>query len=219
MKINQKIIFMVLLVIINIFLIVISFNKNNSYSVVQTYFNKSKTTYIALKEEKEIKPEKKEEKLNEPIEEPIEEPIKEEIKEEPVIVYDGMTLEQLADKLNRNLPNDLANKGMLFASYSLELGIDAYLAVAIVLHETGCPNQCSNLVKQCNNIGGQKGNGCNGYQYFSTIDDGIKGFLDNLYKNYYSYGLTTADAMNSKYAESTTWASQVNSFVEQIKAN
>ena len=47
----------------------------------------------------------------------------------------------------------------------------------------------------------------------------IKGFLDNLYYNYYAYGLTTAESMNSKYAESTTWAAQVNSYVATIKAS
>lgn len=108
---------------------------------------------------------------------------------------------------------------MLFADYSLQLGIDPYLAVAIVLHETGCNGGCSGLVTKCNNVGGQIGSGCNGYQYFNTLEEGIIGFLDNLYYNYYAYGLTTAESMNPKYAESPTWAEQVNSYVATIKAS
>ena len=40
---------------------------------------------------------------------------------------------------------------------------DSYVAVAIMLHETGCKSNCSSLVRNCNNVGGQKGSpGCNG---------------------------------------------------------
>ena len=37
------------------------------------------------------------------------------------------------------------------------------------------------------------------------------------YHNYYLFGLTNADLMNSKYAESTTWASNVNRYITEIK--
>mgnify|MGYP002511620479 CR=1 FL=1 len=40
-----------------------------------------------------------------------------------------------------------------------------YLAVAIVLHETGCKWTCSKLVRECNNVGGMKGSGCGSYGY------------------------------------------------------
>ena len=54
-------------------------------------------------------------------------------------------------------------------------------------------------------------------QFISTNLYGIKGFIDNLYKNYYSYGLTTPEQMNSKYAESTEWATKVNAYIEKIQ--
>lgn len=73
--------------------------------------------------------------------------------EEPIIVYDGMTLEQLADKLNRVLTSTLEGTGMIYATKSLEFGVDPYLAVAISLHETGCKWTCSKLVRYCNNVG------------------------------------------------------------------
>lgn len=136
------------------------------------------------------------------------------------IVYDGMTLEELADKLDRFLTSDLSGKGYLYASYSLELGIDPYLAVAISMHETGCTWGCSKLVKECNNVGGQVGKpNCNGgiYMEYNTLDEGIIGFLNNIYNNYYKYGLTTADEMNSKYAADTNWAKAVNNYIEKIK--
>lgn len=136
------------------------------------------------------------------------------------IVYDGMTLEELADKLDRFLTSDLSGKGYLYASYSLELGIDPYLAVAISMHETGCTWGCSKLVKECNNVGGQVGKpNCNGgiYMEYNTLDEGIIGFLNNIYNNYYKYGLTTAHEMNSKYAADTNWAKAVNNYIEKIK--
>ena len=140
--------------------------------------------------------------------------------EEPIIVYDGMTLEQLAEKLNRVLTSTLEGTGMLFATKSLEMGVDPYLAVAISLHETGCKWTCSKLVRSCNNVGGMKGSpGCNGgsYRAFDTLEEGITKFIENLYNNYYAYGLTTPETMNPKYAASTSWASKVNYYINYIK--
>lgn len=137
------------------------------------------------------------------------------------IVYDGMTLEELGAKLDRSLNSTLAGQGYTFASYAMELGIDPYLAVAIVMHETGCKWQCSTLVRECNNVGGMKGNSsCNGgaYASFPSLEEGIRAYMNNLYKNYVSQGLTTAEAMGPKYAASGTWASQVNAYINEIKA-
>lgn len=138
-----------------------------------------------------------------------------------VIVYDGMTLNELAEKLNKSLKSDISGKGYIFASYSLERGVDPYLAVSIMLLETGCNWSCSSLMRKCNNVGGQKGSpSCDGgsYKSYSTLDDGIKGFIDNIADNYYAYGLTTPEAMNRKYAESTTWATKVNNYISSIKS-
>lgn len=132
-------------------------------------------------------------------------------------LYDGMTVEELASKLDRSLKNELSGKGYLYASYSLEKGVDPYLAVAISLEETGCNWNCSNLVKTCNNVGGMKGSGCGSYGAFPTLDDGIKAFIDNIYKNYVAYGLTTADTMNPKYAENPAWSTNVNRYITKIK--
>ena len=122
-----------------------------------------------------------------------------------VIVYDGMTLNELTEKLNRSLKSTIAGKGDVFASYSLERGVDPYLAVSIMLLETGCNWSCSSLMRKCNNVGGQKGSpSCDGgsYRAYPSLDEGIKGFIDNIADNYYAYGLTTPEAMNKKYAES-----------------
>ena len=104
----------------------------------------------------------------------------------------------------------------------IEKGIDPYVAVAIMLHETGCSYNCSNLVRTCNNVGGQKGSpGCNGgsYKAYATLDDGIIGFINNLQKNYYSQGLTTIDSIAPKYAASSAWPAKIKSYVEQIRAS
>ena len=136
---------------------------------------------------------------------------------EPEIVYDGLTMEELASKLDRTLASTLVGKGYLYASYCLEKGVDPYLAVAISMEETGCAWGCSNLVVSCNNVGGMKGSGCGSYSAFSTIDDGIMAFIDNIANNYVAYGLTNAELMNSKYAENPLWASNVNAYIEKIR--
>ncbi len=137
------------------------------------------------------------------------------------IVYDGLTMGELADKLNRSLKSTISGKGYLIASYSLQLGIDPYMATAIILHETGCNGTCSSLVRECNNVGGQKGGpSCGGgsYKAYATLDEGIMGYLDNLYRNYYAYGLTTPESIGPKYAASPTWASKVNNYIALIKS-
>ena len=142
-----------------------------------------------------------------------------EVVPERVEVYDNLTIEELADKLNRTLSSDLSGKGESFAKYSIDLGVDPYLAVAIAMHETGCTWNCSYLAKTCNNVGGQKGYGCGEYQAFETLEDGIYGFILNIKNKYVDYGLMTADEMNPKYAEDPTWSSKVNKYIEKIKNN
>lgn len=136
-------------------------------------------------------------------------------------VYEGLTLDELANKLNKNLGTGyIAGKGYLIASQCIEKGVDPYVAVAIMLHETGCKSNCSKLVRSCNNVGGQKGApGCNGgsYKTYATLDEGIIGFIDNLYRNYYARGLNTVETMASRYAASKAWPAKINSYVSQIR--
>ena len=138
---------------------------------------------------------------------------------ERVEVFDGLTKNELVNKLNRYLNNKgvLANQGELIATRCLELGINPYLAIAIMMHETGCNAKCSNLAKNYNNVGGMRGR--SGWQKFSSLEAGINGFLNNLYKNYYKYGLNTPEKMYKKYAEgSTSWPTKVNNYIEKIEA-
>ncbi|MBP3800336.1 MAG: glucosaminidase domain-containing protein [Bacilli bacterium] len=133
-------------------------------------------------------------------------------------VYDGLTMEELAAKLNRNLGNAaLADKGELVASYSLSKGVDPYVATAIMIHETG--RGTSRMIRTCNNVAGQKGTpSCMGsYKGYDTIDDGIRGAIDNLYRNYYAVGLNTVEKIGPKYAESNTWVSKINNYIAKIK--
>lgn len=136
-----------------------------------------------------------------------------------VIVYDNMTMQELSDKLNRSMKDTIAGKGELLASYCLEKGVDPYVALAIILLESGCNSgKCSGLTRICYNVGGQKGSpGCNGgsYKAFSNIDEGIKSFVDNL-STYYARGLDTPEKMNSRYAESQVWAQKVRNYMSSI---
>ena len=136
-------------------------------------------------------------------------------------VFDGLTLEELGAKIDRNLGDGyIAGKGELIAGYCIEKGVDPYVATAIILHETGCRSKCSNLVVKCNNVGGHKGSpGCGGgsYKKFDTLDEGIYGVINNLSKNYYSKGLNTVELIAPKYAEGNTWAGKINWYVDLIK--
>ncbi len=138
------------------------------------------------------------------------------------IVYDNMTLEELSAKLDRSLNSTIQGKGTLIASYTLEQGVDPYLAVAILLHETGCKWECSSLVQKCNNVGGQKGYpscGSGGYQRFDSLDEGIMSFIDNLKYNYIDQGLTTPVSMERRYTGKSTgtWSTKIESYIESIR--
>ncbi len=139
----------------------------------------------------------------------------------PEIVYDGMTMEELGNKLEKNLKSALKGYGNVFAEYSVKYGVDPYLALAIVFHETGCySGSCSTLTTKCNNIGGMKGSpGCGGgpYKRFSTLDQGVKAFYKNLSKNYFQKGLTTPETIGKKYAESESWPSRIRYYMNIIK--
>ena len=140
----------------------------------------------------------------------------------PEIIWDGLTLEQLAERLDKNLYDTMGGTGIHFANYTKETGLDPYLAVSIVNLETGCKWGCSYLAKNCNNIGGLKGKpSCNGGSYtkFDSLEEGIRGYLDIVYNNYWQKGLTTPELMNPKYAASDTWALKVNRYYEAIKAS
>lgn len=142
------------------------------------------------------------------------------LRKEP-IVYDGLTLRQLADKLNRSLASTLSGYGEMIGNYSLQVGVDPYMAVAIMLHETGCSYSCSSLVTQCNNVGGQKGGpSCGGgaYKAYPTLEEGIRGFLDNLANNYIANGLTTPETIGPKYAASTVWSSKILNYMDKIRS-
>lgn len=148
------------------------------------------------------------------------EPVLEKIKR--VVVYEDMTIEELSAKLNKSLNSNLSNKGELIAEYAIKYNVDPYVATAIMLHETGCKWNCSYLVKACNNVGGMKGhNSCNGGSYgkFSSLNQGIKSFMENLSLNYYKKGLDTVEEINAKYSgNSKGWTKNVYKYVNEIRS-
>lgn len=135
-----------------------------------------------------------------------------------VEVFEGMTIEEIAAQLDKSLKNDISGKGMVIANKCIELGVNPYVATAIILHETGCgQNQCSNIARNCYNFGGQKGAGCGAYKKYNSVDEGLEGMISNLYRNYYSRGLVTVETIGPKYAESDTWISKINWYVNKIR--
>ncbi len=136
------------------------------------------------------------------------------------IVWDGLTRQQLIDKINLSLNSTISGKGSVIVDQCLSLGVDPYLATAIILHETGCKWNCSTLVTACNNVGGQKGGptcGSGSYKYYETLDEGINGVIANIYNNYYVYGLTTPETIGPKYAASTVWAEKIWNYIWEVQ--
>lgn len=133
-------------------------------------------------------------------------------------VFEGMTLDELAEKINRTLKNEISGQGYTIANKCIELGVDPYIATAIIMHETGCgQNSCSNIARNCFNFGGQKGSGCGAYKKYNSIEEGLEGMITNLYNNYYSHGLNTVESIGPRYAESNTWVSKINWYVNKIR--
>lgn len=139
-----------------------------------------------------------------------------------VEVYEGMTLEELGAKLDRSLNGVLSGKGNLIAKTCIDSGVDPYIAVAIMLHETGCRSRCSTLAVKCNNVGGQKGSprcGNGSYKAYNTIDEGIVGMIQNLGNNYFAHGRNTVETIAPKYAEGVNWPNKINWYVSVIRTN
>jgi len=131
------------------------------------------------------------------------------------IVFDNLTMNQLVAKLDRVLKSNLSGTGNIFAKYTIENGVDPYLATAIVLHETGCNSSCSAAVRNKNNVGGMMGSG--GLITFASLEEGIKAFVVNLKEKYYDQGLNTPELINKKYAANPNWHVKINSYIEKIK--
>ncbi len=133
--------------------------------------------------------------------------------------FNGEHKKVIIKKINRYLNSTLDNKGEFIVNYSLKVGMDPYLATAVMLQETGCYWTCSYLTRVCNNVGGNKGNpGCNGgsYRKFDDIETGIK-FAINKLNSYYKKGKTTAKEINPSYATDKTWYKKVNNYIKKLK--
>lgn len=186
-------------------------------SILGSYLRASSQIQYHLMKDNEISTEEQIEVIHSVLETPLA------VEVVPTIVYDGMSMEELSAKLNRSLKSTLSGYGAKFAQLSIDYGVDPYVAIAIVLLETGCNSgKCSTLTSQCNNVGGMKGSpSCGGgsYRRFATLEEGIEAFIKNLSKNYYRKGLTTVEQIGKKYAESNTWSTKVNNYILKIKAN
>lgn len=129
------------------------------------------------------------------------------------LMFDGKTVREIGEILNKTLGGILSGFGETFARLSMEKGMDPYLLVAISVHETG--NGTSYAAKNKYNFGGIM---CSKQLCrYSSVEDGLVNFVNVVYNNYYSKGLTTPETMNKKYAASSSWAVKVNSWYSTIK--
>lgn len=205
MKVSKfEILVLINIILLGVIIVLSNIIKDKDYDYETIVYSKDYLSEEVKEKVEEIKEEKRQEEIEKEL-------------EKQKIVFDNLTYDELVAKINRNLNSSLSGKGYLFVDYSLEFGVDPYLATAIALHETGCKWNCSYLTNVCNNVGGQKGSGCGEYASFPSLEEGIYAFISNIYYNYYLFGLNTPDLMNSKYAESITWASNVNRYINEIK--
>lgn len=129
------------------------------------------------------------------------------------LTFEGKNISEIGAIINKTLGGILAGTGETFARLSLEKGMDPYLLAAISVHETG--NGTSSAARNKYNFGGIM---CSkGLCSYSSVDDGLTSYVNVVYRNYYSVGLTTPEAMNPKYAASTSWATKVTSWYNAIK--
>lgn len=136
------------------------------------------------------------------------------VEEEP-IVYEGLTLNELGLKIDNVLNSTLEGYGTTIASLAIDKGVDPVVAASIILVETGCKWTCSSLVRNANNVGGMKASSGR-YASFATLEAGLEAFINNLANNYYAKGLTTPEAINTKYAANPNWYQDVYYYVEAI---
>ena len=133
--------------------------------------------------------------------------------------FNNEHIDDIAKKIEKYFNSTLNGKGYFVAEYSISVGLDPYLAAAVMLQETGCYWTCSGLTRKCNNVGGNKGRpSCNGgsYRKFSTLNDGIK-FAINKLNSYYKKGKKTPKQINQYYAESKTWHVNVEKYMKKLK--
>ena len=138
---------------------------------------------------------------------------KETVTSSDAIAFEGKSIAEVGEVLNKTLGGVLSGWGETIARLSMEKGMDPYLLSAISVHETG--NGTSSAARNKYNFGGIM---CSsGLCRYSSVEDGIVSFVNVVYNNYYSKGLTTAESMNKKYAASSSWATKVNSWYNTIK--
>lgn len=133
--------------------------------------------------------------------------------------FNGEKDTEIARKINKYFNSTLKGKGEFLVNYSLEVGLDPYLAAAVMLQETGCYWTCSKLTRSCNNVGGQKGKpSCNGgsYRKFDTLEEGMK-FTINKLNSYYQKGYKTPAQINRFYATDKTWHEKVQRYMNKLK--
>lgn len=94
-----------------------------------------------------------------------------------------------------------------------EYGVDAELALAIAILETG--NFTSAAYTEGNNVGGLSHD--EQPIEFKDLERGVEAFVMNLYHNYYEQGLDTVEEIAPKYCpvNQEQWAESVNAIMNE----
>lgn len=94
-----------------------------------------------------------------------------------------------------------------------EHGVDHEIAMAIAKLETGCFT--SDAFLKGNNVGGLSDNEVP--RTYSTIEEGVNAFVENLTVNYFGKGLNTPEQIGKKYCpgNAKAWAENVRLLMEE----
>ncbi len=149
-----------------------------------------------------------------------------EVPEDPVkpIVIDefaGEKKEVIVSKINKYLTKtELNDIGSAVFNGSVIKDVDPYLIAAIILVNTKCDQECSVIMKSCNNISYFKGSpGCFGgnYKKYNSLDDSIIDLADYISVNYIKNDLKTPYDFYKKLGKNLSWAYKVDKVMKEMK--
>ncbi len=193
-----------------IFIILLLFNFLFIYGINQTnilMFNNNFMIYLY--------PQPEEIKEEEP------EVVKEEEEEEVDINFNGESVEQIGKKMDKYFEKTLLEGyGEYIAKSSIKKSVNPYLIAGIMLENTGCKNECSIILKECNNVSGIKGSpGCFGgtYKEYDGIDGSISDLIGMISQKFYTPEMQVPNKMYKDYGKTSTWAFIVSKYMEEIK--
>ncbi len=141
----------------------------------------------------------------------------------PIIIdeYNGEKKDAIVSKINKYLAKtelkDIGNGTFVSAVTN---DVNPYMLAAMVLVNTECNNECTVIMKSCNNVSYLRGEpGCFGgsYKKYNSIDDSIADLASYVGTNYVKNNLKTPYDIYKKYGKNIAWAYKVDKVMGLMK--